>query len=141
MTSNQHTRNRRRGLGRVLIAVYAVLALAATGRSFYQLATKFDQAPLAYSLSAVAAVVYIFATIALILPGPVWHKIAQITIGFELAGVLVVGLLSLIFPELFAHPSVWSYFGAGYVFIPLVVPILGLIWLRRTNDDEQVEPA
>jgi hypothetical protein len=131
-TSRGH---RRSGVGRVLIAVYAVLALAATGRSFYQLVAKFDQAPLAYSLSALAAVVYIIATIALIAPGRVWFRIAQVTMGFELAGVLIVGLLSTLVPSLFAHPSVWSYFGEGYLFIPLVMPILGLLWLSRHRDE------
>jgi len=111
------------------------LALAATGRSFYQLVAKFDQAPLAYSLSALAALVYIVATIALIVPGPVWFRIAQATIGFELAGVLIVGLLSAFVPALFAHPSVWSNFGAGYLFVPLVMPILGLLWLSRNRDE------
>lgn len=125
------TTSRRSGAGRILIAVYLVLALAATGRSFYQLVSKFDQAPLAYSLSALAAVVYVFATIALIARGPVWFRIAQLTIGIELAGVIVVGVLSLVMPSLFAHPTVWSYFGMGYLFIPLMMPILGLIWLRR----------
>lgn len=138
MTRIQQPRNRRRGLGRVLIAVYGVLALAATGRSFYQLATKFDDAPVAYSLSAVAAVVYILATIALIAPGPRWHRVAQWTIGFELAGVLIVGLLSVIAPTWFAHPSVWSYFGMGYIFIPLVLPIWGLLWLRTSSDTAEV---
>ncbi|MEG0161810.1 MAG: hypothetical protein RR714_05850, partial [Aurantimicrobium sp.] len=102
--------SRRSGAGRILIAIYLVLALAATGRSFYQLVAKFDQAPLAYSLSALAAVVYVVATIALIAPGAVWYRIAQITIGFELAGVLIVGALSLLMPALFAHPTVWSFF-------------------------------
>ena len=123
--------SRRSGAGRILIAIYLLLALAATGRSFYQLVAKFDQAPLAYSLSALAAVVYVVATIALIARGPVWFRIAQITIGFELAGVLIVGVLSLLVPSLFAHPTVWSFFGGGYLFIPLVMPILGLVWLRR----------
>lgn len=127
--------HRRSGVGRVLIAVYAILALAATGRSFYQLISKFDQAPLAYTLSAVAAVVYILATVALIAPGRIWFRVAQVTIGFELAGVLVVGLLSALVPSLFAHPSVWSHFGVGYLFIPLVVPVLGLLWLSRHKDE------
>jgi len=119
------------GLGKALIAVYAVLALAATFRSFYQIFTKFDDAPLAYSLSAVAAVVYIVATIALIARGAVWRMVAKVSITFELVGVLTVGLLSVLVPSLFAHASVWSFFGMGYVFIPLVLPILGLIWLAQ----------
>ena len=50
------------GLGRVLILVYGIFALSATGRSTVQLLEKADEAPLAYGLSAFAAVVYIAAT-------------------------------------------------------------------------------
>ncbi|WP_199471688.1 hypothetical protein [Agromyces sp. PvR057] len=119
------------GAGRVLVAVYAVLALAATGRSFYQIATKFDEAPLAYALSALAAVVYIVATIALIRQGRVWYRVAWATLVFEFTGVLVVGVLSILDPELFPHDTVWSWFGRGYLFIPLVLPVLGMWWLAR----------
>ena len=119
------------GVGRVLIAVYAILALAATARSVYQIASKFDEAPVAYALSALAGVVYILATVALIKRGDTWYRIAWITIIFELVGVLTVGTLSLVDPVLFQHPSVWSMFGSGYVFIPLLLPILGMLWLYR----------
>ncbi|WP_232818919.1 hypothetical protein [Homoserinimonas sp. OAct 916] len=125
------SRPRVRGIGRVLIAVYGVLALAATGRSFVQIVGKFDQAPLAYLLSALAAVVYIVATIALTQPGRIWHTVAWATISFEMLGVLVVGTLSLLDPGLFPHDTVWSMFGRGYLFIPLVIPVLGMIWLSR----------
>ncbi|WP_342452192.1 hypothetical protein [Leucobacter exalbidus] len=118
------------GLGRVLIVFYIVLALAASFRSIYQIISKFDEAPLAYSLSALAAVVYVLATVALIRRRGVWRPIAWIALTFELCGVLVVGVLSLVAPQLFGHPSVWSNFGQGYIFIPLVLPILGLLWLR-----------
>ena len=124
------------GLGRVLIAVYIVLATAATFRSIYQIARKFDEAPVAYSLSAVAAVVYIVATVALIKRRGVWRTVAAVALSFELAGVLIVGALSIAVPELFAHDSVWSFFGRGYVFIPLVLPVLGLVWLRRSRGIE-----
>lgn len=120
------------GLGRVLITVYLILAMAATFRSVYQMLTKFDEAPLAYILSAAAGVVYIVATIALIRRGRgAWRPIAWAALVFELIGVLVVGTLSVTVPELFAHPSVWSMYGQGYGFIPLVLPVLGLIWLSR----------
>lgn len=117
------------GVGRLLIAVYGILALGATARSFVQIVERFDEAPLAYSLSAVSAVVYIVATVALIAPGPAWYLVAWVTICFELVGVLVIGTLSLTHPELFAHASVWSFFGGGYLFVPLVIPMLGLAWL------------
>ncbi len=124
---------RSRGLGRVLVVVYGLLALAATGRSVYQLLEDFEKAPVAYSLSALAGVVYIVATIALIVPGDRWYRVAVVTIGFELVGVLVVGVLSIVDPVLFPEKTVWSFFGRGYGFVPLVLPILGLLWLRRTR--------
>lgn len=120
------------GIGRVLVVVYGIMALAATGRSFVQIVREFDDAPLAYSLSALAAVVYILATLALVFSGrPAWYRVAWIAIVFELVGVLVVGTLSLVLPALFQHPTVWSVYGYGYLFIPLVLPFLGLWWLVR----------
>src|SRR5690606_10219003 len=120
------------GIGRVLVIVYAVMALAASGRSLVQIVRRFDEAPLAYSLSAVAAAVYILATLALVLAGRRgWYAVAWVAIIFEFAGVLVVGTLSLVLPELFQHDSVWSVFGRGYVFIPLVLPLFGIWWLLR----------
>ncbi len=119
------------GIGRVLVAVYAVLALAAVGRSFVQIASKFDEAPLAYSLSALAAVVYVVATVALIRSGRGWYGVAWATIVFEFTGVIVVGALSVLDPALFPHDTVWSWFGRGYLFIPLVLPVLGMWWLAK----------
>ncbi|MEV8266540.1 hypothetical protein [Microbacterium sp. NPDC076911] len=124
------TRTRMTGIGRVLVVVYAIMALAATGRSFVQIVREFDDAPLAYTLSALAAVVYIVATLALIFAGSRgWYLVAWIAITFEMLGVIVVGTLSLVWPELFGHPTVWSWFGMGYVFIPLALPFFGMWWL------------
>lgn len=119
------------GVGRVLIAVYAILALAATARSFVQIVGRFDVAPVAYLLSALAGVVYILATVALIRRGDAWYRVAWVTIIFEFVGVLTVGTLSLVDPVLFPSDTVWSFFGRGYVFVPLVLPILGMMWLYR----------
>lgn len=118
------------GIGRVLVILYAVMAVGATGRSFVQIVERFSEAPLAYSLSAASAVVYIIATLALVFSRrPGWYTVAWVAITFELIGVIVVGTLSITHPELFAHDSVWSRYGMGYVFIPVILPILGLWWL------------
>lgn len=122
------------------MAVYAVLALAATARSAFQIASKFSEAPLSYSLSAVSAVVYVLATVALVRQGRTWYRIAWATITFELVGVLVVGALSVADSPLFRADSVWSYFGSGYLFVPLVLPVLGMLWLR-TRRDTVTRPA
>lgn len=120
-----------RGVGALLIAVYAVFAISATARASFQLLTKFEEAPLAYSLSALAAVVYIVATVALARTDAKSQAVARWAVKFELVGVLVVGTLSLLLPAAFEHPSVWSWFGLNYACLPLVLPIFGLLWLNR----------
>jgi hypothetical protein len=118
------------GPGRLVIALYAIFALAATARAGYQLLTKFSDAPLAYSLSALSALVYIVATIAL---ARNLRKIATVSLVFELVGVLLVGTLSIVLPADFQHATVWSLFGVGYACVPLILPVVGLWWLRKSN--------
>lgn len=121
------------GLGRVLVATYAVFALAATARSAVQLATRASEAPLAYSLSALAAVVYVLATLGLAEVGPHPRALAWAAVVFELVGVLTVGTLTVLDPELFPDATVWSAYGQGYGYLPLVLPFLGIGWLVRTR--------
>lgn len=118
------------GLGRTLIAIYAVFAIAATGRSLVQIISDAARAPLAYGLSAVAAVIYLVATICLAL-GDRARRIAIVACSIELAGVLVVGATSYASPDLFPDKTVWSHFGQGYGYLPLLLPIVGLWWLLR----------
>lgn len=120
-----------RGPGRLLIAVYGVFALAATARAAFQIATKFSEAPVAYVLTAVAALVYVFATVSLSRSGPRWYALSVAAVGIELVGVLAVGTLSVVDPVLFPADTVWSFYGRGYGFVPLVLPVLGLWWLYR----------
>jgi cytochrome bd-type quinol oxidase subunit 2 len=115
------------GPGRVLVAVYGVFALAAGARAAVQLATRFDEAPVAYLLSALAAVVYVVATVAFARGG---RRTALVACSVELAGVLVVGTLSLLDPAAFPDETVWSAYGRGYLFVPLVLPVLGFLVLR-----------
>lgn len=119
------------GPGRVIIALYAVMALAATGRSSVQIADYFSRAPLAYVLSAVAALIYLVATVAIIRGGWRAVRVATVSCAVELTGVLVIGALSYAVPRLFPDKTVWSHFGSGYGYLPLVLPMLGLWWLRR----------
>lgn len=122
-----------RGFGRVLVVIYGVFALAATARSFVQIVTRFDEAPLAYLLSAAAALIYIVATVALARGDRTSTRVAGVAIGIELVGVVLVGLASLLAPEAFPQASVWSAFGRGYLYIPVILPIVGLWWLYRTR--------
>ncbi|QGN47081.1 hypothetical protein GKC29_09605 [Micromonospora sp. WMMC415] len=121
------------GPGRLLIAVYLLFAIAATSRAGLQIATKFDQAPVAYLLSALAAVIYIVAAVGLARAGAAGRRIALTCCTVELVGVVGVGAFSLARPDLFPDETVWSGFGSGYGYIPLVLPVLGLLWLWRTR--------
>ncbi|MGH3588691.1 MAG: hypothetical protein ACRDQ0_20470 [Pseudonocardia sp.] len=121
------------GPGRVLIAVYGVFALSATARAGVQIATRFGEAPLAYLLSALAGVVYILATIGLAGRGPGARRLAWGAVLFELTGVLVVGALTVVDTADFPDDTVWSVFGRGYGFVPLVLPLVGLWWLWHTR--------
>lgn len=130
MTDPEATRH---GPGRILILVYGVFALSATARAGVQIATQFDEAPIAYLLSAVAAVIYCAATFALAKATKISRRVATVAIVIELIGVVGIGAFSYAVPDDFPDATVWSHFGQGYGFVPLVLPVIGLVWLRRTR--------
>ena len=119
-------------MGIVLVALYGLFALAATGRATYQILADFDKAPVSYLLSALAAVIYLVATVALARGDRTSVRVATVAISIELVGVLAAGLVSYLVPSEFPDKTVWSHFGAGYGYVPLVLPVLGLLWLRYT---------
>ncbi len=121
------------GPGRVLIAVYGIFALSATARAAVQIASKFDEAPVAYLLSAFSGVVYILATVGLAGHRPWSRRLAWTAVVVELVGVLAVGTFTVVDSGEFPDDTVWSVYGRGYGFIPLVLPLIGLWWLRRTR--------
>jgi len=123
----------RHGPGRLLVAVYAVFALSACARAGYQLVARFDQAPAAYLLSAVAAVVYLVATVALAAASTASRRVAVAAVGLEAVGVVVVGAVTASGALELGDESVWSNFGSGYGYVPAVLPFLGLWWLHRTR--------
>ena len=123
----------RTGLGRVLLFVYGIFALSASARAGVQIATHFSEAPVAYLLSALAAVIYIAATVGLARGGRRGRLIALTSCSIETVGVLVVGTLSLSDSAAFPDATVWSAFGSGYGYVPLVLPVIGLWWLWRNR--------
>ncbi|WP_329387713.1 hypothetical protein OG625_31340 [Streptomyces sp. NBC_01351] len=119
------------GPGLLLVWLYGVMVVGALSRSAYQISTQFDRAPLAISLSAVAALVYAFITYSLVRGGETARRAALLCCAAELAGVLIVGTWTVVRPEAFPEPTVWSNFGLGYLFIPVILPVTGMLWLRR----------
>jgi hypothetical protein len=119
------------GPGRLLLSLYAVFTVAALSRSIVQISTKYHDAPLAYVLSGVAGVVYAVITVALWRGGESARKVALVCCSAELVGVLTVGVLTVADSSAFPDATVWSDFGIGYAFLPLALPVAGLLWLRR----------
>lgn len=119
------------GPGRILIAVYAIFAVGATSRAVVQISTRYHEAPVPYLLSALAAVVYVLATFALARTGRFWWWVALAACTVELAGMLIVGTISVLPVTHFPDTTVWSTYGRGYLFIPAVLPLVGLGWLRH----------
>jgi len=122
------------GPGMLLVWFYGVMVVGAVSRSAYQIGTDFQRAPLAYSLSAVAGVVYGFITYTLIRGGERARRAALVCCAAELAGVLVVGTWTLVEPSAFPDATVWSDYGMGYVFIPVLLPLSAMYWLRRARN-------
>ena len=115
----------------MLLALYALFVLAAGARSIVQLATDAGRAPVAYVLSLLAALTYAAGWVAIRRASAGNDGFARVMLWVELAGVVVVGTLSLVRRDLFPDASVWSDYGSGYGFVPLVLPVAGLLWLRR----------
>ncbi|MFI8205686.1 hypothetical protein [Streptomyces sp. NPDC085937] len=139
MTATQERPNRTRltgGPGVLLVWLYGVMVVGAVSRSVYQIATEFDRAPLAYSLSAMAGVVYGFITYTLVRGGEKARKAALVCCAAELVGVLTVGTWTLVEPSAFPDATVWSDYGMGYLFIPVLLPLTAVYWLRRARPQE-----
>ncbi|MBZ4323871.1 hypothetical protein [Streptomyces huiliensis] len=120
-----------KGPGRLLVWLYGVFTVAAASRSLVQMALHFGDAPLAYVLSAVAAVVYAFITYSLVRGGEGARRAALVCCALELLGVVTVGTWTLADPGAFPDATVWSDYGMGYLFIPVILPVTAMVWLRR----------
>ncbi|MFE4821799.1 hypothetical protein ACFRFU_36275 [Streptomyces sp. NPDC056704] len=121
------------GPGMLLLWLYGVMVVGAVSRSAVQISTEFDKAPLAYSLSAVAGLVYGFITYSLVRGGETARRAALVCCAAELVGVLTVGTWTLVEPSAFPDATVWSDYGIGYLFIPVLLPLSAMYWLRKAR--------
>jgi integral membrane protein len=131
----------RSGPHQVLLLVYALFTVAAGARSLVQLATKADEAPVAYSLSLVAAVTYALGWLAIRRASEGRTGFAARMLWVELAGVLAVGTVSVLEDDWFPDATVWSDYGIGYGFVPAVLPVAGLLWLRAQDPERAGDGA
>jgi hypothetical protein len=115
--------------GVILAISYPVLAISTGFRAVYQLLFKEGVTNyLAPALSAVAALLYLVATIGFAVRKKWAWQVSVVALGLEMVLVVLVGTLSLIVPETIGR-TVWRYYGIDYAFFPLIQPLLGLLWL------------
>ncbi|WP_329320180.1 hypothetical protein [Streptomyces sp. NBC_01262] len=128
-----------RGPGRLLLSLYGVFTVAALSRAIVQISMQFDEAPLAYVLSLLAGILYTVITVALWRGGETARRVALVSCTVELIGVLAVGTLTVLDSAAFPDQTVWSDYGIGYLFLPVIVPVTGLLWLRRSAQPQHEE--
>lgn len=121
------------GPGILLVWLYGVMVVGAVSRSAVQISTDFHKAPLAYTLSALAGLVYGFITYSLVRGGEKARRAALVCCAAELVGVLAVGTWTLVEPSAFPDATVWSDFGMGYLFIPVILPVTAIFWLNKAR--------
>lgn len=134
MNEPRSPRPRTSGPGRALVVFYGIMTIAALARSVFEIVAHFAVAPTAYVLSLIAGLIYLVALVGLVTPGRTAYRTAATAMTIELLGVLVVGTLSVVDLSLFPfsgdRSTVWAYYGLEYLLIPLVLPVLGLLFLR-----------
>ena len=116
-------------LGYILTVSYPLLALSTSVRALFQLFFKTGvDNYLAPTLSLVAALCYLTATIGFARRERWgWHLSVGV-LAFETILTLLVGGLSFTIPDTIGG-TVWRHFGADYGYFPLFQPIIGLVWL------------
>jgi hypothetical protein len=133
------------GPGRIIVALYAIFAIAASSRAAVQIATDWSDAPIAYALSGFSAAIYLLATLFMIKAGArshsTFHRLARAMMWIELVGVVLIGTASVLFSSRFPRATVWSGYGMGYGFVPLILPVVGLWWASRSAASSGVAEA
>ena len=116
-------------LGYILTVSYPLLALSTGVRALFQLFLKEGVVNyLTPSLSLLAAVCYLTATIGFVCRRRWAWRLSVGVLLIETFLTLAVGSLSLTIPETIGR-TVWRHFGADYGYFPLFQPAIGLVWL------------
>jgi lysylphosphatidylglycerol synthetase-like protein (DUF2156 family) len=115
--------------GAILALSYPLLALSTGVRSLYQLLWKEGVTDyFGPAMSGVAALCYLLAAIGFAVRRRWAWWLSVWVLGIETLLTLLIGTLSLIYPELIGG-TVWRAYGADYGYFPLVQPLIGLAWL------------
>ena len=115
-------------VGYILGISYPLLALSTGARGIYQLFFRDDLAKLGPALTIFSSLLYLVASVGFFKRSRRAWRVSVTALSIEAVGVLTVGALSFLSPDLIGHTA-WSHFGQDYGFFPLIQPLLGLAWL------------
>ena len=122
-----------KGAGTVLAISYPILAISTFFRGTYQLFLKEDVTNyVGPALTLVASLCYMLATVGFAVRRKWAWYLSVSVLGFETLMTLIVGGLSIIYPETIGS-TVWRFFGIDYAFFPLIQPLIGLVWLLHPD--------
>jgi hypothetical protein len=121
-----------RGAPDVLAFFYGLWAFSALGRSSYEYLLKNPRPAnlVPAHLSTFVGLLYIFIIVGLRRRSPRAWWVTLALLSVELAGVLIVGTLDVVW-RAFPYATVWSQYGRGYFFMPLLLPFVGLAYMLR----------
>jgi hypothetical protein len=119
-----------RGASDVLGFFYALWSFSALGRSSYEYLFKRPTTYIPAHLSTFVGLLYILIIVGLRRRSPRWWRLTLALLIVELAGVLIVGTIDVVWRP-FPYATVWSNYGVGYFFMPLLLPFAGLWWMLR----------
>ena len=129
------------GLGRVVMVIFWAFGVWTTANAIIDL-FHLDDEPLGPALTALlAGLVYLLAALGITHNGKRMRILGWTTVTLELIGPLMVGMMSVGISQLSVSRSAWANCGADYYYLPLIIPIIGLIWLWWSNPRRIVELA
>lgn len=130
------------GLGRLVMALFWVFGVIVTLISVKNLAGD-SEAPLGPRFVALlASAVYVIAAVGLTHNGRRMRVIAWASLVISLVGPLIVGVGALGLPSEYSLSfSPWAQFGTTYWGLPLVIPLVGMVWMWWSDPRRIVEIA
>lgn len=121
---------RPRAAADALVFFYGLWAVAAISRALYQYAVRRPPDLTPTHISLFVGALYVLIILGMRRRSPAAWRATLALLAVELLGVLVVGAVDVVWRP-FPYTTVWSGFGAGYLYMPLLLPAAGIWWMLR----------
>lgn len=134
-------RPRALGLGRLVMVAFWGVGLWLTGAALADLFTHGEGPRGPEILALVAGVVYLLAALALTHNGRRMRIIGWACIGATIAAPILFAVAGVGLPQLAEPRSAWTGFGSDFFYLPLLVSVIGCVWMWYSNPRRIVEIA